>query len=187
MSTSGGVTLLPVGIGASAIIQAGQWYPFPTQGNSTFTPANGTLDALPFYVPTSHTFVSISINVTAAATGPGIAELGIFNDNGTGYPGTRLNDYGSVSTAAIAGPSIAIGQLLPIGLYWLAALYTGATTVPTITRIASGPSDVTGMASPFGVGGWGGYRAAGVAGPGLPATFPAAQPLAQVTWTCIQA
>lgn len=138
------------------------------------------------WVGMAHTFRAFGLQVTAAATGTGIAELGIYADNGSGYPGALVVDGGYVVTTAIATPTVAKAFTLSVGLYWVVANFSGATVAPLVTRIANDYSLVTGAITAGGQGGWGGYEVTGVAA-GLPNTFPAGGTPALVTLVQVQA
>lgn len=186
MATSGGPSYTaPPGSDPGTIFLAGQWYPPQWATSATVARGNGLLDAVPLFVATTHTFQAMGINVTVAATGAGVCELGVYNDNGSYYPGALNKDFGSVVTTAVAGPTVAGVLTLTPGVYWLAALFTGATTAPTVTRVAGQYSSVLGFIAPnnLATGGWG---AVGVAGPALPATFPVGAPEVSGTFAVIE-
>jgi hypothetical protein len=125
----------------------------------------GLLHATPIFIAITHTFDQIAVNVSTA--GAGAIRLGIYNDNGSGYPSTLLAAYGTVSVGVAAQVAITISQQLTPGQYWLAAL-SETTTDPVVTA-ANGM--VIGVPY-FPVGVTKGFQATGVAAGALPATFP---------------
>lgn len=71
--------------------------------------------------------------------------LAIFNDDGTGYPGTVKVDAGTVVLTPIGSRTITFGaaQTLTAGtLYWLGCSLTGATTTAPTLRLLSGAQSV---------------------------------------------
>lgn len=87
---------------------------------------------------TNATTIVLSQAATGTASGVSLTfscviRLGIYNDNGTGYPNTLLLDAGVVTGDTNAVKEITISQALPVGLYWLVAVAQGApTTLPTV-------------------------------------------------------
>lgn len=139
--------------------------------NNAFTntaQATGNLHVMPFFVPEARTFDQILINVATAGAGP--IRLGIYNDTGTGYPGSLLLSAGTVDSAVLGELAITISQNLTPGVYWLAAL-TETTTNAVVT---SGGGQTLGMRAVSNNGTSKGYQAGSIAAGALPATFPAA-------------
>jgi hypothetical protein len=88
---------------------------------STTSPAANTLWALPFIVPKTTKFDTLSFNLTTGAAGTN-ARCGIYADDGNCYPGALIFDSGSIdcTTAATKNTTITSGlQVFPAGLYWL--------------------------------------------------------------------
>lgn len=107
-----------------------------------------------------------------------VARLGIYNDNGRGYPGTLLLDAGTVDlSTAIATKSITINQAVAAGLYWLVCVKQG--TGSTSALVTFGADDQ--LQSPFMpchsttlFWGYVAWRQTGVTG-ALPSTFTTTQ------------
>lgn len=118
----------------------GKYFTLPGTG-TTASPTNGTAHATPFLVGNGATFVSIGCNVTSAGTASvAVTRLGIYADNGKGYPGALVVDGGTVASDATGFKTATISQALAPGLYWLVAVTQGAPTgVPTYTAVASHP------------------------------------------------
>ena len=82
------------------------------------------LYAIPFPVPRAMTWDRISIYVFTLDAGKSL-RMGIYNDNGSLYPGTLLQDAGEVDVGTTGMKEITIDQSLSKGLYWLAFVSDG--------------------------------------------------------------
>ncbi len=106
-----------------------RWYTAPTTGTALTTgaPSANTIRAIPFVVEENITIDRIAVNVTTLLAGN--VRLGIYNDNGNLFPGTRLLDAGASSTATTGVKAITINQTLTPGLYWLVSVGSSAPTI----------------------------------------------------------
>jgi hypothetical protein len=89
---------------------------------STTSPAANLLWAIPFVVPRTTKFDTISFNVTTGA-GSVNARVGIYRDDGNCYPGALVFDSGAIdcTSSGMKDTTITSGlQVFPPGLYWLA-------------------------------------------------------------------
>lgn len=102
---------------------------------TTFLTGTGTLYAYPIYVPSKITVATLNLSVTTGQTG-GVAHIGIYKDNGAGYPGALLYDSGSntgPATTAMTVVTPTTGSLvLNPGLYWVATTFNATSTFPTV-------------------------------------------------------
>ncbi len=75
---------------------AGQAY--GTMGTTpvSFLTVASTMYAFPFYVPNTVLIKTLNVNVLTGQTG-GAAHLGIYADNGAGYPGALVYDTGAIT------------------------------------------------------------------------------------------
>lgn len=94
---------------------------------TTLTTAANTLYAVPFYVPRTVTYTSITIEVTTLASGKSI-RMGIYTDS-SGVPNTLVLDAGTISTTTTGAKTITISQSLSAGWYWLAGVGDGTPGV----------------------------------------------------------
>lgn len=151
-----------------------RWYPLYTGASGSTIVVQGHLYAVPFYVGTSHRFTAIGAFITTGGSAGATAELGIYADNGEGYPGALVLDAGSVavvSTGAAAEIS-GLTQTLAPGLYWLVYGATGSpVTQATPSRYSSPPVVIVGGSGPTAVSI--GYDATGALTGALPAAYPA--------------
>lgn len=120
----------------------------------------------PLIVPRATTFDRIAVEVTTLAAGAS-ARLGIYNDDGAGYPGSLVLDAGTVSVATTGVKAITIDLKLAKGLYWCALVSDGAPTVRGVVALLTPIGVLSG-----GGGGWQtGYYKAQTYG-ALPDPFP---------------
>jgi hypothetical protein len=131
----------------------------------------GDLHATPFLLATTQAFDGIACHVNFA--GAGVTRLGVYRDNGGGYPGALLGQYGTVDvgTAGIKIIVLAPALTLEPGFYWLAGLIEttsnasyGATNASSVGLRSATNSLSASIA---------GFFATGVAAGALPATYPA--------------
>lgn len=124
-----------------------------TSTNNTL--GNGVLRVAPFVVPRGVTLSQIGMEVTAVGDTGCVLRLGIYKDNGNGFPGDLLLDAGTVPGDAIATyVSIAITQILRTGVYWMGAVLQGVTTTqPTVRSIGPGGNVGVAMCVPLTNGG----------------------------------
>jgi hypothetical protein len=187
VATSGGLT---VDTAPGSIPGAGWlttlWYPIGISSSGTGAQANGTLHFYPMFVATPHSFTHIAVNVTAAATGPGIVNLGWYTDTGGIYPNALVASVNGTATTAIAIASAVLAFTPGQGLYWLAACYSGATTTPTVTTDTSLSDTIMGqgtanLSAPFR-----GYQLTGQPA-ALPSVAPAGGAQAAISLIQVQA
>lgn len=84
--------------------------------------------AYPLPITRALTIDRLGLFVSVAAVG-GNARIGIYNDNGSGYPGSLLLDAGAVDISTTGIKAIIIDQALTKGLYWLAVICSVEPTV----------------------------------------------------------
>lgn len=150
---------------------ADRWYPaglVAAVAMTTGAPTANILRAMPLIVG-KVTLDGIAINVTTLTAGN--ARLGIYNDDGNVYPGSRILDAGAVDTGSAGVKAIGINQALQPGLYWLVIVSNAASTIRALSLTACMPIlgvDNTLSVTP-GVGWSVAFNYAA-----LPATFPSA-------------
>jgi hypothetical protein len=118
------ITFRPIVDGSSVLLphQAGYWYSgqFHNLSGST-TPSLGQAHAVPFWVPSDTTYDRIAVILLSTAGATRKTRLGIYEDDGTGFPGTLILDAGQISGdgSGAREKSITISQALAAGMYWL--------------------------------------------------------------------
>lgn len=115
------------------------WVP-PVVGTATSsTLGNGSLYAAPFTVPNGVTLVRIGGEITIVGDAGCTVRLGIYNDDGTGRPGTRVIDAGTIAGDSVAVQEIVISQALGPGAFWACGAVQGVTvTQPTVRVLPTG-------------------------------------------------
>jgi hypothetical protein len=74
------------------------------------------------------------------ATNPTAGEffrLGIYSDDGNGYPGALLVDGGQVLRATSGFKTVTINQAITTGIYWIAVAYQGGSTIGNVIVVGS--------------------------------------------------
>lgn len=127
----------------------------------------------------------IGAEVTAAGDAGSTVRIGIYADNGNGYPGALVADCGTIPGDAVAVAEITVNLTLNPGLYWVGMCVQGVTTTQPTVRTAStlhpiNPPAPLGTSAPAGTSvETSGFAAVTVTG-ALPATFPASVNLSSV-------
>lgn len=155
--------------------KSGRYYSQDGGSRDTAVMGASTVAFAPLYVEDALTIDRLAIDVTVASTAGGKARLGIYNDDGTGYPNALLLDGGTVAADAAATPEATVGPYtLPRGLYWLAVRSDASATSPTVRRLTQ-PQPPSGSTSASGAaqGNLVGYAQGGLsAGDALPNPAP---------------
>lgn len=114
---------------------AGRFYGVPDGATlAAFLTVTGTQYAYPVYIPNAVTVASLNLSVTTGQTG-GAGHIGIYADNGAGYPGALVVDSGALAatSTAVSTYTPAAGSLvLPAGLYWFSSIFTASGTFPSV-------------------------------------------------------
>lgn len=131
--------------------KSGHYYYAGSPGGNATSGAlgNGTPRVLPMIVPYAVSIAKIGAEFTVAGDNVSILRLGVWNDDGTGIPGTLALDAGSISTGTSDSGTVATGGtpgtyeitlgsplVLTPGLYWLGAVVQGVTVTQPTIRIA---------------------------------------------------
>jgi hypothetical protein len=146
-----------------------RYHIFPVGANTTLTLTVNYLYAVPFFTPVPRTVTKMAIHVTTAVAGN--ARLGIYQDNGSIYPGSLVIDAGTVDTSTtglkeITGLNISFSANT---LYWIVLV---ANAAPTISAISSGQGwGLLGYTTLLSASG-GSYWTVSYTYGTLPATFP---------------
>jgi hypothetical protein len=146
---------IPVGLSdrqalAGPRMTVGRYYCQPNVASQTSAgPVLDQVYYMPFPIARDCTLDRIGIYITAAAGASGVVRLGLYADDGTGKPGARIVDGGTVvATAATTARSVTINEVVTKGLYHIAVVgqvnVTGLT-IPTGQRASQliGSTDLT--------------------------------------------
>jgi len=115
---------------------SGRFYGLPAGVTPvSFLTVASTLYAYPIFIPNSVTLAALQADVITGQTG-GKVELGIYADNGAGYPGalvagTDTGDLDGTTNTTIVGPTNLAVPLSP-GWYWAAIQAAATSTMPSI-------------------------------------------------------
>ncbi|OZE77241.1 hypothetical protein CH305_18570 [Rhodococcus sp. 15-649-2-2] len=120
--------------------------PIPAAGSYAFTAVSGTstssaspnqqVRAQPWLLDRSVTIDRIGVEVTVAGGAGTKWRLGIYADNGNGYPGALVLDADAVAGDVVGMIEKTITALrLPAGLWWVAAVMQDAATTPPTVRV----------------------------------------------------
>jgi hypothetical protein len=113
--------------------RSGYWYE-PRNGSqiTAGTVVQNRLFLSPWFVSETITIDRIGANHTVPQTSTTL-RLGIYNSDSNGEPSTVLLDAGTIDTSVAAGvQAITVSQTLNAGLYYLASVWQGGSTSPTI-------------------------------------------------------
>lgn len=171
-------------LGGSIGMQEDRFYgvaPGSTPG--TLLTVTATLYAYPFYIPNSIDLQTIALYTTTGQTG-GAGHVGMYTDNGNGYPDALVIDSGALiatSGAAVQTATPTAPLALNPGWYWLASIFTASGTFPTVASLAvsysSDLNSIMGSDTALHLGAASGQAATGITVAGtygaLPATFTA--------------
>lgn len=95
-----------------------------------------TLYAYPIYVPNQVAIATFNVGTTTGQTGAA-AHVGIYADNGAGYPGALVYDTGAFNLATSSNAINTATPTTPIalnpGIYWVATIFTASGTFPSVT------------------------------------------------------
>lgn len=137
------ITQLATQVGGSLPFQPSRFYGLPYGSTpGTLLTTTGTLYAYPLFINGMNTLKTIGINTTTGQTGGG-AFIGLYADNGAGYPGKLIANSNNTSAliatsgAAVQNYTPATPITLATGVYWLASIFTATSTFPTVADIAA--------------------------------------------------
>jgi hypothetical protein len=151
-------------------LRASRYHTFPSGTHVNMTLTANLLYAVPFISPIPRTATRIACSVVTAATGS--IRLGIYQDDGSIYPGSLILDAGIVASDT-AGFREITGLGVPIAantLYWLVLV---ANATPAIAASSVGTSwSLLGFSTALNTAASAHFTVSFTFAP-LPATFPA--------------
>jgi hypothetical protein len=156
-------------------VAGSRFFPVSTAGAGTSgNLSNNGLRLMPFVLPNRLTLSHVGADIATAGEAGSVLRLGIYNDNGSAYPGSLLIE----AAATVAGDSATVQEVvcsvtLDGGkLYWVGGAVQGAPTTQPVVRtngaampagVVTGPLPSAGLSVV-------GYFMSNVSG-ALPATF----------------
>lgn len=96
------------------------------QSYGTGTYAHDFLRAYPVYFPRAVTIANLATYVNSGVAATNI-RIGIYNDDGTFYPGTLVVDGGNIATTSSGQKEATVTQALSAGLYWFAHVFSSSS------------------------------------------------------------
>lgn len=121
----------------------------PTSGTMTLNRVRVT----PWIVTASLSVIRIFIEFTVAGSADSLFRIGVWNDDGTGQPGSLLFEAGTISTGSSNAGTVATGgipgvyeitvsQTIPPGMYWVGGVAQG-TSQATVRAVNAASQVVT--------------------------------------------
>jgi hypothetical protein len=126
----------------------GQWYPNYAITSSTLLLSENDAYCYPFIVTDTHAYSEMRVNCTAGGGAGSVLRFGIYADNGTGYPGLLVKEFGAVSATEAKAIVVTAAVTLAPGVYWLTIAAQGSASTPTLTTDASGIYPLLGSPEP---------------------------------------
>ena len=138
----------PTGIGAGTVgknffptnsYASGYYYTFnfAASGSTTNNLGNNNLRLSSAVVTSTVSISRLWVEHTAAGEATAVLRIGIYADNGNGWPGSLVLDAGTVSMSGTAAvQEVTVSLTLTPGVYWVGGVVQGAaTTQPTVRTI----------------------------------------------------
>jgi hypothetical protein len=99
----------------------------------------GSLRVAPWLLERTTALTRLAAEVTIVGEAGSKIRLGIWGDDGTGYPGALVVDAGQINGDSATVQEATINVTLTPGTYWLgAAVQTVTTTQPTVRTVGAG-------------------------------------------------
>jgi len=121
-------TVIRNGNGMARKLRANRWFTAPVGSPTAISPTINNLCVVPITIQKAINVAQLSLTVTTAVAASTI-RMGIYADNGIGYPGALIIDAGSIDTSTTGNKTIACVTTLPPGTYWIAYVSQGTTGV----------------------------------------------------------
>ncbi len=149
----------------------GRWYKQDGVGTS-FNAVNGEMRLIPYPLRQTTRIDRLGAQVITPGAAGSLFRLGIYADNGNGYPGALVVDGGAIDGTLAATQEVVVDTTLPRGLYWFGGVAQGGVTQPNMRAFGGQAFGIVGATSLAGALQQSlCYIASGIVGP-LPATFP---------------
>jgi hypothetical protein len=129
---------ITTGQALQTFLKAGTYnYTLPTTGVTTNNSLGiGTLRATPWFVSRAVTVSRIGAEITVAGDAGSVLRLGLYADDGTGYPGALVSGSEATIPSDVVGPAEAtISATIQPGVYWAVGVVQGVTTTQPAVRV----------------------------------------------------
>lgn len=116
------------------------------------------------------TITRIGLEVTIIGAGTGgagtpVIRLGIYEDDGTLYPGNLILDAGTIDATSATYQEKTISQVVGPKVVWLSCAAQGCdTTAPTVRCVSSSVAGIAGQTNTISSQAWASYWLAGITG-----------------------
>jgi len=134
----GGAAVGTSGGALGAGYRAGAWASAYAGSITAAIPTQAIATASPLHIPIACTIDRIACEVTGVGSVNSVVRLGIYADNGFGYPGALVLDAGTVSGTTTGIKEVTISKALAAGRYWLVGCNQGAPTTGATVRVNAG-------------------------------------------------
>lgn len=114
---------------SQTLFRSGWYTPLAPVTNQTSGYGTNSMDCHPFYVPRQITIDRV-VAPTATAGTAGTIRIGIYDDDGTGYPGALRVEFPGLPADQVA-PEGTVSHVLGPGIYWIAMVAQGLSGSPT--------------------------------------------------------
>lgn len=124
----------------SPVLRSGPYWQCIQAFSATTSASLGinVLRVAPMRLGNAITISRIGIETTASGEAGGVIRIAIYADNGFGYPGRLVADFGTVPGDAVAVSEITTSTLLTPGTYWVGTVNQNVTTSqPTIRSLGT--------------------------------------------------
>lgn len=135
----------PETVGKSYVVPStyasGYYYLFNSLSSSSTTNnlGNNNLRLSPAVISSTVTISRLWVEHTAAGEASAVFRIGVYADNGNGWPGNLVVDAGTVSMAgAAAVQEVTVNVTLNPGVYWVGGVVQGAATTQPTVRVING-------------------------------------------------
>jgi hypothetical protein len=119
-------------------ISGNYYFPYSQGTSSTSnTLGTGTLRVTPVLFSTAFTIVRLGSEITATGDVGSKLRLGIYADNGSGYPSTLVLDAGQIAGDSATVQELTVSKALTAGIYWIGAVVQSVTTTQPTVRTAN--------------------------------------------------
>lgn len=132
---SDGSDSCPVLVGNVPLLSSTRWHAIEAQGTGAATALQANRAyAMPFRPGRVGVLTGVAVNISAAFTTAGNVRAGLYRDDGTGLPGARVADYGTVAATAGVRSWTGLTTNLSPTMYWLVFAWQGGSSgSPTFT------------------------------------------------------
>lgn len=136
-----GIPVSDLAIGPFGKLTTGRYYITTGQRDTgTGIASNGQLRLAPWILPNAATISRIGAEVGIVGDAGSKFRIGIYADDGNGYPGALIVDAGTINGDSATVQEITLSQALPAGLLWIGGAGQIISVTPPTMRGVSVPA-----------------------------------------------